>query len=128
MSVDAVVTGDGIRDVREAMILRAYETRAKTGMNLTRAFAATISGFNDTYGHKCRTWDQVAETINDMRRAAMASGTLGMIREILAEYREDCYVGDDWTGRLEELASLMIDLDTWMSTGGALPTEWRKAK
>lgn len=71
MGVESIVTGQGILAVREAVILRAYETRAKTGMNLTRAFTATISGFNDTYGQKCRTWADVAAVIKLTREASV---------------------------------------------------------
>lgn len=47
--------------VRERMILRAYMTKATTGMDLTGAFRATIKGFNDTYRARCKSWAQVAQ-------------------------------------------------------------------
>jgi hypothetical protein len=58
--VEAVVTGDGVRKVADRMRLRAYRTRATTGMNLTRVFRATIKGFNADYGTTCKTWADVA--------------------------------------------------------------------
>jgi hypothetical protein len=62
--VVAVVAGPpAMLDLRERMILRAFMTRATSpgGMQLSRAFTATIKGFNETYGAKCRTWSQVAQ-------------------------------------------------------------------
>lgn len=60
--VAAVVVGPvNTLAVRERMILRAYLTKATTGMNLTRVFAPTVKGFNETYGARCRSWDQVAQ-------------------------------------------------------------------
>lgn len=54
-----VVTGDGVRKVAERIRLRAYLTRAKTGMNLTRAFIPTVRSFNADYGTSCKTWADV---------------------------------------------------------------------
>lgn len=59
--VTAVVTYPYTLAVRDRMILRAYMTKATTGMDLTGAFRATIKGFNDTYRARCKSWAQVAQ-------------------------------------------------------------------
>lgn len=64
--VAAVVVGPvNTVKVRERLMVRAYLTTAtspsRPRMQLTRAFTATIKGFNDAYGARCRTWDQVAQ-------------------------------------------------------------------
>lgn len=60
IAVAAVLTEkDQIKAFAARMILRAYRTRAKTGMNLTRNFTPTIRGFNTEYGRACRSWADV---------------------------------------------------------------------
>lgn len=51
---------------RKRMILRAYHTRAKTGMQLTGNFTATVKGFNQLYSQTCRTWADVLAVTTDM--------------------------------------------------------------
>ena len=58
--VVAVVTGEvNTLAVRDRLILRAYHTRAKTGMNLSRVFSPTVKGFNQAYGQSCKSWADV---------------------------------------------------------------------
>jgi hypothetical protein len=64
--VAAVVAGEAnMVSFRQRMILRAYMTTAtspsRPRMQLTRNFTATIKGFNEAYGAKCKSWDQVAQ-------------------------------------------------------------------
>lgn len=59
--VVAVVTYPYTLAVRDRMIVRAYLTKATTGMNLTRAFVPTVKGFNEAYEARCRNWAQVAQ-------------------------------------------------------------------
>lgn len=59
--VVAVVTFPDTLAVRDRLIMRAYLTKATTGMNLTRAFVPTVRGFNEAYGARCRNWAQVAQ-------------------------------------------------------------------
>lgn len=67
VKVHAVVVGEAATlAFRERMILRAYHTRAKTGMQLTGNFTATVKGFNQAYGQTCRTWADVLAVTTDM--------------------------------------------------------------
>lgn len=63
--VTAVVVRPSTLKVRDRMILRAYLVTAtstfRPRMQLTRAFTATIKGFNVDYQAKCKTWEQVAQ-------------------------------------------------------------------
>lgn len=70
--VEAVVTGDGIARVAASARLMAYSTAARHQgrMQLTRNFKATIKGFNADYGRTCKTWDQVAEAVKEIREAS----------------------------------------------------------
>lgn len=45
--------------VRDAMVFRAFHTRARTGMQLTRAFKVTVAAFNVAYGQSCKSWADV---------------------------------------------------------------------
>jgi len=60
VGVEAVVIAPNTIKVRSRLILSAYATRAKTGMNLSRAFTPTVKGFNAEYGTRCKTWAHVA--------------------------------------------------------------------
>lgn len=63
--VASVVTYPYTLALRERMIMRAYLTTAtstsKPRMQMTRMFTATIKGFNEAYGARCRNWAQVAQ-------------------------------------------------------------------
>lgn len=56
-----VLTGDQITALREGLFVRAYAIAARTdgAMQLTRTYRATVRGFNDDYGHRCKTWADV---------------------------------------------------------------------
>lgn len=61
--VASVVTGDGVRMVADLMLVRAYRTRAVTGMHLTAPqgrYKGTVKGFNELTGSRCRNWAEVA--------------------------------------------------------------------
>lgn len=63
--VVAVVTYPHTLALRDRMIMRAYLITAtstfRPRMQLTRNFTATIKGFNEAYGARCRNWAQVAQ-------------------------------------------------------------------
>lgn len=66
VEVSAVVVGPvNTIKVRQRLMLRAFLTTAtspsRPRMQLTRAFTATVKGFNESYGAKCKSWDQVAQ-------------------------------------------------------------------
>jgi hypothetical protein len=68
--VTAIVVGpENTIKVRSRLILRAYSTRAKTGMDTSRAFKATVKGFNAEYGTSCKTWAEVAVKAEAMLEA-----------------------------------------------------------
>ena len=52
--------------VRNRLLLRAYRTKAKTGMDISRVFRATIKGFNAEYGQTCKTWADVLIRADEM--------------------------------------------------------------
>lgn len=64
--VGMIVGETATRAFADRMRLRAYHTRAKTGMNLTRNFTPTITMFNADYGQTCRTWADVLVVTTDM--------------------------------------------------------------
>lgn len=67
--VAAVVTGAGMRKVADRMLIRAYRTRAVTGIHMTAPtgrYAGTVKGFNALTGSTCRNWAEVAEVTGAM--------------------------------------------------------------
>lgn len=62
--VTSVVVGvEAMQAIQNWIMFRAFHTRATSpgGMQMTRAFKATVKGFNEAYGFTCRNWSEVAE-------------------------------------------------------------------
>lgn len=67
--VASVVVGpEDTLKVRNRLMLRAYRTKAKTGMDLSRVFKTTIKGFNAEYGTSCKTWACVLVKADELLR------------------------------------------------------------
>lgn len=66
-----VVAPEAMLKVRDMVTLMAYRTAASTQgrMQLSRAFRATIKGFNKAYGQNCRTWGDVLVEVTKMIKA-----------------------------------------------------------
>lgn len=73
--VAGIIVGEAAtRAFADRMRLRAYLTRAEspTGMQLTRAFRATVKGFNADYGQACRNWADVARVARELMKGDQA--------------------------------------------------------
>lgn len=67
--VAAVVTGDNVARVADRLLLRAYRTRAVTGMHMTAPtgrYLGTVKGFNALTGSTCKTWSDVGVRASEL--------------------------------------------------------------